>query len=420
MRDLPELLFASNNLDDVLRNNLSQAVQAVDEIPERQFTNASENDILENIYSICEVLPIELHEDKKEMDTEEVDIDVSNDPRRMVYDRDSPLYIRGVRITVSIPFTGDVKLWKCQPNPFNMNPPRANVRADSNNGHSGFIDIVDERPIDAIDNGAAINERIVGTMSSINWYLDRIRAQVNGHNTQLSVHIRRCIQSREQRLGKHLQIAKVLDIPLKKKDGAPEISLIPIKRRIVKPLISKPDVEPEPGISDEEYENILKFVRHVGRTFETTPKTFIVHDEEGLRDIMIAHLNGYYEGSATGETFRKLGKTDIRIEDNNRAAFVGECKVWKGDKGLSDAIDQLLSYLTWRECKAALVIFNKKISGFLSIQKKLPNIIRSHQNFRSEIKSLEQGEWRFRLYSAEDNEREIIVHVFLFNLYVAP
>src|SRR5207248_3253533 len=82
------------------------------------------------------------------------------------------------------------------------------------------------------------------------------------------------------------------------------------------------------------------------------------------RDIVLAHLNGHYKGDASGETFRGSGRTDLRIEAESRAAFVAECKVWKGSQIIQESVDQLLGYLTWRDCKAALVIFNKNVAGF--------------------------------------------------------
>ena len=139
----------------------------------------------------------------------------------------------------------------------------------------------------------------------------------------------------------------MLGIPLKIHDGAPSVRPIQIKRTLVKPLPPPPKsgFKPEPGITDEDYEHILSVIRHEGRTFEATPRTCAVHDdEEELRDIILAHLNGHYQGGATGETFRRSGKTDIRIEDQDRAAFVAECKVRRGQKELLAAIDQLLSY----------------------------------------------------------------------------
>lgn len=89
----------------------------------------------------------------------------------------------------------------------------------------------------------------------------------------------------------------------------------------------------------------------MGRTFETSPSTFAVHDEEGLRNVIVASLNGHFPGEATSETFRKKGKTDIHIEDKDRAAFVGECTLWYGEKQLQKKVSQLLGYLTWRDWK---------------------------------------------------------------------
>jgi len=47
------------------------------------------------------------------------------------------------------------------------------------------------------------------------------------------------------------------------------------------------------------------------------------------------------------------GKTDIltRVEDRN--AFIAECKFWMGEKAFLAALDQLLSYLSWRDTKTA-------------------------------------------------------------------
>lgn len=169
----------------------------------------------------------------------------------------------------------------------------------------------------------------------------------------------------------------------------------------------------------DHYEYILKVIRHEGATFESTPKTFAIHDEEDLRNIILAHLNGHYQGDATGETFRRYGKTDIKIEFENRAAFVGECKVWRGEKEISEAIDQMTGYLTWRDCKTAIVIFNKNIASFSKIQEKLPAVFQAHKNYLRTAPNQSVGEWRYIFKSKDDEDRHIIIHVFLFNLYVS-
>ena len=37
-------------------------------------------------------------------------------------------------------------------------------------------------------------------------------------------------------------------------------------------------------------------------------------------------------------------------------------KFWGGPKSLSDAIDQLLTYSSWRDTKTAILLFNKRLN----------------------------------------------------------
>lgn len=161
-------------------------------------------------------------------------------------------------------------------------------------------------------------------------------------------------------------------------------------------------------------------IRHEGRAWEAAPKTYAVHDEEELRHIILSHLKTHFEGAATAETFRKLGKTDIHISEKDRAAFVAECKIWAGASQLNAALDQLLGYLTWRDCKAALVIFNKNVAGFTDILGKIPAALEDHPNYVRTVSAEpnDEAERRFVFQSTEDEARDVTVHVFAFNLFV--
>ena len=90
---------------------------------------------------------------------------------------------------------------------------------------------------------------------------------------------------------------------------------------------------------------------------ERSPASFASLDEEAIRTHFLLQLNGHYEGSATGETFNSSGKTDILIRVDNRNVFIAECKFWRGPKSFSEAIDQLLGYLSWRDSKGAFARF---------------------------------------------------------------
>ena len=52
------------------------------------------------------------------MDVEEVQVDVSGDRQRAIFDRSRPFYMPGFRVTYYVPFRGDTDLLKCQPNTF--------------------------------------------------------------------------------------------------------------------------------------------------------------------------------------------------------------------------------------------------------------------------------------------------------------
>jgi len=409
--------FSEGDLDATLRHPFEPIPTRVDSIPRDQFLATSEDDLVEHIYSQIKIEPLVLYEDRMDMEQHETTVNVSAD-----WDRnpsgDSGKYVAGVEVVVSIPFTGDPNLWDLRPNQRQTVFPRGEIRQPSRDG-VGYLEILIEQPTD--DPPEKIKQCLDEELKRFRFYLNAQARQVESYNASAGERIRQAIRSRKERLKTQEGIAELLGIPLKRRSDAPPIEPLPIKRKLVKPLPPPPKsgFKPEPGITDQDYEHILSVIRHEGRTFEATPRTYAVHDEEELRDIILAHLNGHYEGGATGETFRRTGKTDIRIEDQERAAFVAECKVWRGPKELMDAVDQLLSYLTWRDCKAAILIFNKHNAKFSELLTKAPETLRSHPKFKKDLGQKGDGEWRFAFTSQEDELRQVIVNVFVFNLYVA-
>lgn len=386
-----ELLFSEGDLYTGLRAHLDKAKEKVDSLPKEQFLGTSEEDLIEHLHSSLALQPITLHEDAMVMDQQETKIDVSGWTDCNPFKDPGPIFVGGIKVTISIPFTGDPQFWEIKLGLLQGSFPCGNIRYPGSDG-IGYLDIVINQPSD--ENPQMIKERLDSTLHSIRSYLVSQKNQIEQHNKELFNTIRQAIQNRRDRIKAHDGIAKFLKIPLKRKEGAPEIRPIPVQRKLVRPLppIPKGNVKQEPGIATEDYEHILSVIRHEGRTFESTPKTFVVHDEEELRDIILAHLNGHYKGDATGETFRRSGKTDIRIEDEKRSAFVAECKVWRGAKELHNAIDQLLGYLTWRDCKAAIIIFNKHNSKFTELLEKVPEALCSHPLFKKELGKQQDGE----------------------------
>ena len=341
----------------------------------------------------------------------ETQVDVSGDPMRNVSpDRRSPFHIPGTRVDIDIPYTGEGWIFRYRTNPWSTVFPRAEVTL-------GSLRISISLPHDAAPE--QFKETYDRELGLIREYVDRAHTQVATYNESLEPLVQQDIADRRNRLGKHAGIADLLDIPLATKDGAPSIAPVPIEIRHppVLPVPPKTGLAPEPGITNENYERILHFIRHQGRTFERTPSTYAVHDEEGLRNIILAQLNGHFVGAAMSEAFRGSGKTDICIETDSRAAFVGECKLWTGPASLTGALDQLLGYLTWRDSKASVIVFNTRNRNFSKILSAIPDALRDHTLFVRDLPCEETGEWRVLMRSEEDEGRRVTVHIFLFDLY---
>ena len=146
---------------------------------------------------------------------------------------------------------------------------------------------------------------------------------------------------------------------------------------------------------------------------EKTARSHICNDEEELRDFILATLNTHYE-NASGETFRKIGKTDIHILFENQAAFIGECKVWRGNEAFESAIQQLFNYSTWKDIKVTLIFFNKQNKRFQSILSKIDTWVKTNSKSHTHEKA---NTWD-RIYFRKDMEVDVKLHVVAFDLYV--
>lgn len=407
----PIPLFFTHDLAGRLRTRQKGVRVAVDDIPEEQFLISSDHEIVECVVSKFLVEPLSLREDAITMSQTETQVDVSGDPMRgFLPGRSGPFLVPGTRAVIHLPFSGEEWLLQFRTSPLCDSLPLAIVNRNS-------LCISISLPHDA--EREQFRTRYERELSLIRQYVDWSRSQVVAYNESLPDLAGQAIASRGERLNKHADIASVLDIPLSARKGAPSITPVKVEIRQPPPLPVPPKtgLKPEPGITDDTYERILQFIRHQGRTFETIPSTFAKHDEEGLRDIILAQLNGHFEGNATGEVFRRSGKTDIRIEQGNRAAFVGECKIWAGPTSLTGALEQLLGYLTWRDSKSSLIIFNSKNKNFSKILESVPDTVLSYPLFIRNLECQHAGEWRIQTQSKEDKGRRVTVHIFAFDLY---
>lgn len=181
------------------------------------------------------------------------------------------------------------------------------------------------------------------------------------------------------------------------------------------PIVARETIS---SISDKAYSQIVELILSFGRNLEKFQELYRDFDEEKFRDYFLPFLNTVSKNHrSTGETFNKIGKTDILIQDQNGLnVFIAECKVWKGPEALKNAIDQLLErYVTWTDEKVALMIFNKDNKKFSELIKNAIDAVRSHPLFfAGEIKRHETS-YTFVFRHPDDPQKKITMELILFN-----
>ena len=122
-----DLLFSQYDLRIVLENQLNQIDGKVRTIDSARFETSTDDLLSATIASELVIAPIELHEDQLSVSPRDAKVDVSYD-RHRAFTGPGPHYANGLEVTYNLPFSGDPNLFKCQPNRYTFNPPRAVLR----------------------------------------------------------------------------------------------------------------------------------------------------------------------------------------------------------------------------------------------------------------------------------------------------
>jgi hypothetical protein len=187
----------------------------------------------------------------------------------------------------------------------------------------------------------------------------------------------------------------------------------------IKPVLPDPKKEKEPFLTRESLNSVIELINNAGLAFERTPKAFSKLEEEDLRDILLSTLNAVFRGEATGETFSKSGKTDIHIRFSAKDLLICECKFWDGEKSYIEALEQLFSYLTWRESYGILITFSKR-SSFSEVVTKAVDVTSVHSTIISgSIKKISDSYFTTIHSFPTDNAKHIEIHHMLFNLQIS-
>lgn len=396
-------LFMSGNSYTAQQEALAAASNEVDALPEDYFLNNEVETLIayfQEKYGV--VVPI--------LDRNRL---VGTHHERVIEVHDAwggnQISVQGEAYDFEIPFEGDADMFKLRPNIIDSGPPYAEV-------YGNTLRFTIEGPVLAPEH---VKQHIDGLLASIEKYLDWHRQTWSTHERNLLSAVRHRIDARRSRLSQQKRAAEKLaglGIKLKEKEGDARTYVPPTVRQKIQPVLPpmRPATPPQPTLDKSQYETILSLVRGAGRSIEQSSSRTRELDEEALRDMFLVPLNAHF-GTAIGEAFNFQGKTDVLVRHNGGNLFVAEFKIWAGDKHFLATIDQLLSYLTWRDTKTAIVIFSRN-AGFSAVVEKIRSLAKSHAAYASGPERLDETSDRYIFALPQDKDRKVIISILAFDL----
>ena len=402
-------LFRGAHLGSVLDGHQQACSEEINSLSESRILNSSPEDLCDYFVEKYRVGPIVLDESAIQMNYGDAQVDVSRRWEYRIIDSRGPYYVTGTRIVFYVPFEGDRELFKYRPSTLNLSSPR-DIRIRG----SEMVFVYEGTTRDAQEAGKEFERDLNGVRKN----LGGIARDVERFNSTIRQNVNDQIDQRRDKLLQDRKIVADLGFPLRRRSGVPSTYATPeVKRRIVPklPPVSSDASEPDPTLAMNVYEHILSVIWNMVMVMERSPTAFKDMGEEHLRQHFLVQLNGQYEGQATGETFNYEGRTDTLVRARGRNIFIAECKFWRGPADLKKAIDQLLGYTSWRDTKAALLIFNRD-TGMSTVLKKVPEAVQEHPNWKSNCDYDHETGFRYLFTHRDDPSRTITLTVLVFNV----
>src|SRR6266550_631819 len=405
-------IFTAGTLRATLENHRESMIAAIDAHNANSLLNTPEDTITDSFVSEYEVDPLVIAA-REDVTVEVVPtkVDARYLPNRAVWDRDTPVPVDGTLVRVRVPFTGDPILFGLQASTWSLNPPQGELSGTT---------VVFERAWGSTPPTDEVERWVDEEVSRLRQHVGFQAGEVLQHNTQLRPTALQRIRDRRFHLLASQNLQASLPFKMHPRPDAP-LTFVPEgikKKSVAPPPASVVPYASEPALSDQQFVDILQTIRAMGHSMERMPGAYSPLGEEDLRSIFLTSLNAQFMGGATGETFNVSGKTDILIRQDDRNLFTGECKIWDGPKSLTDAINQVLGYLAWRDTRAAVVIFVRRMD-FGAVVEKIPTTVTQHPHYRRELGQKGAAEWHYRFVLPGDATRELTLAVIAFHLPLA-
>lgn len=405
--------FNGNLTNDAFKAYQQQMREEVASLTAGKMDNTDRDAWVDYYCSKYEIECLTIYPDSAEFDLGEKKIQVYNQWSRMVPYEPEYYEVSGFRATCKVAYTGDPVLFELTPMIHTLNAFEADRIMRPDEDGVGYLVLgyeVTQREASAEGIRAHFKSEIDAFITEA----ERVNKEAQSFNDALRKAVEEAVDKRVGELDKFATIRQGLNLPLNRVEGAPMAKPIALPRKKLTFSIPSPTSQgPSYCIGDADYKHITDVIDGCCSMMEQAPCSYATFEEEQLRDHILSVLNTHYE-NATGETFRRKGKTDINVPFEGHAAYIAECKIWHGQKAFLAAINQLFSYTTWRDTKVSVIIFNKKNKNFEIVLNAIQSAL-SEVSMQS--KRQKHSQWHCTIQNKAD-ERVMHVTVQAFDLCV--
>jgi len=261
-------LFTEGNLSNLVNSKRIKLYDEIYSLQNENFSNINEQILIDNIVQHYKMNEIILYEDKitksKLLDKQ---IDVSWEKDRDIRDRSKPFFIRGKSIIFTIPFNGDVILFKSRSS--NFLPTGFSKAEVSQNEINITYDIYNYDNNSNKETADLIMKTFTEDLNLIKKDLQHINNEVIDYNYSLEKYIKELLLKRKAELSVDSDLEELINFPLMVADNLKNINGIGNK---YSKLLENAGVNTIPELSKESAEKLYSKLIKVNEDKEITER----------------------------------------------------------------------------------------------------------------------------------------------------
>jgi len=197
-------LFRKPSLYGVKEYQQKKMLEEIGQLPSALLLNGNTDEIASELAEKYSINVPKLNKSGIRGQQEPVQVDVSRDQTRAIFDRSRPLYMEGTRVVIFVPFEGDAALFEIRPDTFTSVLPMGRVVGQELQFTKEGVGITKEQLAKEKD----------GWLTQIEQYLEWHRKGLGGFNESLKGAALQAIEKRRQKLQADQNLLSDLGVPV--------------------------------------------------------------------------------------------------------------------------------------------------------------------------------------------------------------